>query len=288
MPEFPAAGPILATVRISAGALRIAAERRDTISVDVQPGAGGEAVRAAATDTLVEMVGDQLTVETPQARGFMIRRHAPVNITVRVPTDSRLMLRAASADITCEGRFGDSDINSASGDLMIEHVAGGLHRNAASGDLRFGRVDGHLTITGASGDMRGHSVGGNLTAKTASGDVAIEAVAGDAQVSTASGDVTVGILAAGTTRIHTASGDVRLGVAEGTPVWLDLNTVSGDTRTDLPVTSEAPAGTAAALNLYIRTASGDITVRRAVGPPATPSSTATGTPVATVDQGPQD
>lgn len=283
MSEFPAAGPIHATVRISSGALRITAEQRDTVSVDVQPGTSGEAARTAAAGTLVEMVGDHLTIETPQARGFMIRRHPPVAITVRVPLDSRLMLRSASADLTCEGRFGDSDINSASGDLQIEHVAGHLQRHAASGDMRFVRVDGDLTTNAASGDIRGRTVGGDLSAKTASGDIAVEAVAGAARVGTASGDVTIGNVAAGTTRVHTASGDVHVGVAEGTPVWLDLNTASGDTRTDLPVTGEPPAGTTAVLNLYVRTASGDITVRRAVNPAAEPSPFAT-TPAASGDQ----
>jgi hypothetical protein len=288
MSEFPAAGPILATVRISTGALRIIAEQRDTVHVEVQPGAGGDAARAAAADTLVEMVGNQLTVETPQGRGFVIRRHPPVNITVRVPTGSRLMLRSASADIVCDGRFGDADINSASGDLVVDHIAGDLQRHAASGDMRFNRVDGHLTTDAASGDVRGRSVGGDLTAKTASGDITVEAVAGSARVTTASGDISFGSLAAGTTRIQTASGDVLIGVAEGTPLWLDLSTVSGDTRTDLPVSSEPPSGTTAALSLYVRTVSGDIALRRAVTPPAEPSPRGNGAAMAAVDGDEQD
>jgi len=288
MPEFPAAGPILATVRISTGDLRIVAEQRDTVTVEVRPGAGSDAARSAADETLVEMVGDQLTIETPQARGFVIRRNAPVNIIARVPLDSRLMLRSASADITCDGRFGDSDINSASGDLLIDHIAGDLQRHSASGDMRFTRIDGRLTTDAASGDIRGRSVGGDLSVKTASGDIAIEAVGGDARVGTASGDVTVGNVVAGTTRIHTASGDVRVGVAEGTPLWLDLNTISGDTRTDLPVTSETPAGATATLSLYVRTASGDITVRRAVTPPAERSPRASRAAMASADDDPQD
>lgn len=287
MSEFPAAGPILATVRISTGALRIIAERRDNVTVEVRPGAGGEAARSAAEETIVEMAGDQLTVETPQARGFVIRRSAPVNVTVRLPTDSRLRLRSASADIVCDGRFGDSEITSASGDLMIDHVAGNLARHAASGDLRFNRVDGELTTDGASGDTRGRSVGGDLSAKTASGDITVEAIAGAARVTTASGDISFGSLATGTTRIQSASGDVVLGIAEGTPLWLDLSTVSGDTRSDLPVSSEAPGGTTATLNLYVRTVSGDITLRRATAPPAEPSRPGNGAAMAGADE-PQD
>ncbi len=288
MPDFPASGPIHATVRIAAGALRIAAETRDTVTVEVRPGSNGEASRQAAEDTHVDMAGDQLTVETPQARGFMIRRSAPVNITLRVPLGSRLLLRSASADITCDGSYGDSYINLASGDVEIEQIAGNLQCGTASGDVRFARVDGNLTVTTASGDIRGHSVGGEMSAKTASGDVIVEAVAASVRAGTASGDITIGNMATGTARIHTASGDVKLGVAEGTPIWLDLNTLSGDTRTDLPVSSETPDGTAATLNLYIRTVSGDITVRRSVTAPATPSPVPTAAMAAQDDDDPMD
>lgn len=288
MPEFPASGPISATVRIASGALRIAAEPRDTVTIDVQPGSNSEASRQAAAETLVDMSGDQLTVETPQARGFILRRGGPVNISIRVPRDSRLTLRSASADINCDGRFGDSDINLASGDLTIEQVAGDLRLSTASGDARFARVDGALTAGTASGDIRGHSVGGDMSAKTASGDVTVEAVAGSVGVSTASGDIEVGNVAAGSVRMHTASGDVVVGVAEGTPIWLDLNTLSGDTRTDLPVSGETPAGTTAALTMYIRTVSGDITVRRSATAPATPSPVPSRTARAQDDSEPRD
>src|ERR1044071_1277606 len=114
------------------------------------------------------MSGNALVIETPQARGFIIRRTPPVNIALRVPLDSSIMGRAASADFYCDGRFGSSDINSASGDLRIEYVAGDLSRRAASGDTQFGRIDGSATVNTASGDVRGDSIGGGVAPETAS------------------------------------------------------------------------------------------------------------------------
>jgi len=263
MKEFPAAGPIQASIRIAAGDVRVIAEQRDTVIVDIRPGTRGEAAEQAAANTLVEMSGNALVVETPQARGFIIRRTPPVNISIRVPLDSALTGRSASADFMCDGRFGSCDINSASGDVRIEYVAGDFSRRAASGDVQFGRIDGSASINTASGDVRGDSVGGDFNSKTASGDVNIEAIGGAAGVTTASGGVALGNLAVGDTRIHSASGDVVVGVAEGTALWMDLSSASGDTRSELAVGEVSQAADGPALRVYVRTASGDIKIRRA-------------------------
>jgi hypothetical protein len=270
MREFPAPAPIHATIRIAAGDVRIIAEARDTVTVDVTPGARGEAAQHAADNTRVEMSGSGLVIETPQARGFIIRRTPPVNIAVRVPLDSALLGRAASADFYCDGRFGSSDINSASGDLRIEYIAGDLSRHAASGDTQFGRIDGSATINTASGDVRGDSIGGDFSSKTASGDVNIEAIAGSARCTTASGDVTLGCLASGETRVHSASGDVTVGVAEGTGLWMDLSSASGDTRSEMPVGDGSVLPGGPSLRVHVRTASGDIKVQRSRTAPAAP------------------
>ena len=188
MPEFPVSGPISATVRISSGSLRFVAEQRDSVVVDVRPGNSSDAARQAAAETIVEMTADGLLIETPQARGFIVRRSPSVDVTVRLPADSRIMARTASADVTVDGRLASADINTASGDLRIEHVTGDLRRHSASGDTHFRRVDGALNADGASGDVRGGIVGGDLTSKSASGDVIVEAIGGSVRASSASGD----------------------------------------------------------------------------------------------------
>jgi hypothetical protein len=64
--------------------------------------------------------------------------------------------------------------------------------------------------------------------------------------------------------MKTASGDVSVGVAQGTSVWLDVNTTSGRARNGLDMAANPPADGQAQLTLAIRTASGDIDIRRAV------------------------
>jgi DUF4097 and DUF4098 domain-containing protein YvlB len=270
MPEFPVSGPISATVRISAGSLRFVAEQRDSVVVDVRPGNSSDAARQAAAETIVEMTADGLIIETPQARGFIVRRSPSVDVTVRLPTDSRIMARTASADVTADGRLGSADVNTASGDLRIEHVAGDLRRHSASGDTHFRRVDGTVNADGASGDVRGGVVVGDFTSKSASGDVIIEAVGGSVRATSASGDFQLGNVARGQLNIHSASGDVVIGVAEGAGVWMDVSTISGDTRSELNVSDSAPTGSGATLELSIRTVSGDVVIRRATSAPAQP------------------
>lgn len=268
--EFPCSGPITAVLRVASGDLRIVAEPRTTVDVDVQPASHGEAGRTAAANTRVEMNGDDLLVEVPQARGFVIRRTPPLNIIVRMPLDSSLTVRSASADITCHGRVGATSVHSASGDLRLDHIAGDFDRHAASGDTYVTMIEGNATLVHASGDMKIGSVGGDITAKSASGDIDVEAVGGSARVSTASGDIKLRDLSSGSTKVHAASGDVLIGVAEGTAVWLDLNSASGDTRSELAISDNTPAGTELNLRLQVRTASGDITVRRSAGRPVVP------------------
>ncbi len=274
MPDFPVDGPINATIRIAAGKLRVTAEARESVTVDVRPGERGDAARQAAEDTIVEMTADGLLIETPQARGFIVRRTPSVDITVRMPQGSHIMVRSASADIVCGGRYGSADIKSASGDLEIDDVAGDFHRNSASGDTQFGRVGGEMSSNSASGDLRGGSVGGEFSGKSASGDITVGAVGGPAHVTTASGDIQIGNLARGQTNIHSASGDVSLGVAVGTAVWMDVHTLSGSTRSDLDVSDSSPTGGAASLELSVRTASGGVTIRRATTAPAAPGDAA--------------
>ncbi len=262
MPEFEVTGPISAVIRSLSGTVTVIAEDRPTVEVEVRPTGGGEASHSAATDTRVEMNGDSLLVETPQVRGFVVRRSPSVDIQVRLPLDSRIEISTASADVQCSGRYASATIKTASGDLRIDDVAGDLSRNSASGDTRFGQVGGDLTTHSASGDIRGGDVGGSLSARSASGDVTAESVGGSVKAHTASGNIRIGRASTGSARLNSASGDVEIGIAEGTSVWLDLSTVSGSTTSDLAVSDAAPAGGSAGLTLHVRTLSGDIAVRR--------------------------
>ncbi len=129
-------------------------------------------------------------------------------------------------------------------------------------------VDGRVRIHGASGDVTVTRAGGEVSGGTASGDLTVEEAAGSVRATTASGDLRLGCVRGGTVNLKTASGDVSVGVARGTSVWLDVSTVSGRTRNDLSMNGAAPTDGDPRLSLTVRTASGDVDIRRVAVPAA--------------------
>jgi DUF4097 and DUF4098 domain-containing protein YvlB len=263
MPEFDRSTPVTVALSTHAGTVDIVAEERVSVLAEAEPLDGSESARNAAENTLITLEGDTLVVRAPEAAGWSWRRHGKLRITVRVPLDSSLGVKTASADVRATGRFATARIEVASGDIRIDDVTGNAELRAASGDVTAGRVGGSLRIHSASGDLDVGDVTNDVSADAASGDVTIRSVGGSAKVETASGDIEVGVLRQGEARVVSASGDVSVGVLAGTGVWLDVSTLSGKTRNDLTMTGDAPAeSTGATLQLRIRTASGDIKIRR--------------------------
>ncbi len=271
MSEFPCSGPITAVLRVASGDLRIVAEPRTTVDVDVQPGSHGEAARTAAANTRVEMNGDDLLVEMPQARGFVIRRTPPLEHhragAARQQPHPPVRVRRPDLPRPVRRDVGPQRVSATCGSITSPATSIGT-RPAATRYVTM--VEGNATLVHASGDMESVRWAVTSRAKSASGDIDVEAVGGSARVSTASGDIKLRDRRSGSTRVHAASGDVHIGVAEGTAVWLDLNSACGDTRSELAVSDETPAGTDLNLRLQVRTASGDITVRRSAGRPVVP------------------
>lgn len=266
MREFSYQDRITLMAKLAAGAMSVAAEPRDTATVDVQPYDSSSASQEAAENTLVELRGSALHVEAPD-KGWRLGRTGRVRVEIRLPEDSRLDIRLASAEGRFDGRYGDTAVHTGSGDVSIEHVAGELTIHAASADVRVDRADGQASVDTASGDVLIGYAGGGLSLDTASGDLAVEQAQGWLRARSASGDLRVGRVGSGDVELATVSGDVRVGIPAGTSVWLDLSTVSGSTRSDLdhsagqPDTDRTPD-----INLRVRTASGDIELRRVPSP----------------------
>ncbi|GAA4702616.1 DUF4097 family beta strand repeat-containing protein [Phytohabitans rumicis] len=258
MPEFPSPRPVNVVVKLASGALEITAEERDTTVVDVESFGNGS--DEAAERTKIEFHGDTLTVTAPEG-GWLGRRSAAIQVTIRVPLDSSLRLKAASADTACRGRFAAIDVNSASGDISFEHVTGDARVKIASGDVTAGQVDGELQVGGAAGDVSARHVGGLVDTNLASGNVEVGEAGAGVSAKSASGSVRIGTAQRGTVKVRTTSGAVSVGVRSGTGVWLDVSTLSGHTRNDLDMGTGGGEG-GHDLSLDVRTVSGDIDIRR--------------------------
>ena len=270
MQTFEHTGPVTVAVRAHRGRVDITAADGAAVQVGVVPLDGSAAAAEAARDTYVALDGDTLVVDAPTSSAWQWRRAPRLAVTIRVPTGSSIAATVASADLRAVGRYAAARVKAASGDAWIDEVTGSAQIESASGDLVVGRVGGALRIGSASGAVRVGDVAGDVSAKGASGDITIRGVGGSLSADTASGDIEVGVVRRGQTGIQSASGDVEVGVAAGTRVWLDVSTASGSTVNDLTMGPPTPAGQGggegqAPLRLRIRTASGDIRIRRVLG-----------------------
>jgi DUF4097 and DUF4098 domain-containing protein YvlB len=265
MYEFDRSAPVTIALRAQGGVVQVVAEERDTIQVEVLPLADNENAHEAARATRVVLEDDTLLIQTPGSEYWRWRRSPKLRISVKAPAGSALAGKSSSADIRAAGVYSMIQLDAASADIEVDEVTGDADLGAASGNVSVARVGGALRIKSASGRLRIGDVTGDVNAETASGDIRVGSGGGSVRAVTASGDIEVGSLREGQAKLRTASGDVEVGVAAGTGVWMDLDTASGKSVVDLAMQDRTPppAG-AAALELRVRTASGDILVRRAV------------------------
>jgi DUF4097 and DUF4098 domain-containing protein YvlB len=98
---------------------------------------------------------------------------------------------------------------------------------------------------------------------TASGDVLVREAASSVRANSASGDQIIGSVSEGKVDVKTASGDIKVGIREGSTLWVDARSRSGEVRSELPVSDLPPEGDAPHVELRANSMSGDITVVRA-------------------------
>ncbi len=253
-------------VEIGSGSVNVSAEEVTQTVVDVE-GKDADEVR-------VEQRGDQIVVIGPKNTSFF-GGGRDLRVTVTMPTDSRFATKVGSADVTARGRLGETMVRTGSGDVRVDEISGNALLESGSGDLAIGAVAGELKIKTGSGDVEVDSVDGPTSVATGSGDVVIGKAgdvvqtksgsgdtrigdaAKDVSVSTASGDLVVDTMRRGELRANNVSGDIRVGIPAGTPVWTDINTVTGSVRSRLESTGQ-PAEGQDYVEMRAKTVSGDV------------------------------
>jgi hypothetical protein len=273
--SFDIAGPAQIEVRIAAGEILIDPTLEGSIEVELV--AHDEESQRLVDDARIELHDRHLLVDVPLKRGgfnfaAMFGRSG-VTCRIRCPHESGVSAKTKSADVRCSGTVGGLSVATASGDVEANRVAGGVNVKAASGDTAIREVGGGVNIQTASGDVELGIVRGPANVATASGDLTIEEAYDDVSANTVSGDQEHLAVATGNVSAHSVSGDVSIGVRRGSRVWLDCNTVSGDTSSELELSTDAPEGDGPLVEVRAKTVSGDITIRRAPALEAPPANT---------------
>jgi len=239
--------------RLPSGEARVVAGESDSVTVRLS---GSE---AALSRFIVEKRGDTVYIEPERGRWG---RWSSVELVIEAGDSAQLEARLAAGDLAVTIGVASLIADSASGDIVAGSVKGDVAVKSASGDVRIGEIDGTFEAAAASGDIRAASVGGDLFAKTAAGDVEVDAVGGEVRIKSASGDVHIGSFAGPDLDVKTLSGDVSVGVVGGRRFEVSFQALSGDVRTEFPVTpGRGESGPTGRLN--VKSMSGDISIHPA-------------------------
>jgi DUF4097 and DUF4098 domain-containing protein YvlB len=287
MPAFETPEPILATVEVTAGDLRIAArERADTV-VEVRPSdPSHEPDVRAAEQTRVEMTSDGLLVKGPKQRGLPrslvgapFGKPGSVDVTIDLPAGSRLRVDAGLATLRCTGRLagcqaktgagpidlestGPADLSTGAGDISVGVVSGSAEITTGTGRVRVTEIDGPAVVRNANGETQIGAVTGNLQVRASNGAISINRADGDVTAKTANGTLRVGRVARGMTSLKTSMGEIEVGIAAGTAALVDAQTRFGRVRNSLAAT-DRPEPADETAEVHAQTSYGDIIIRRA-------------------------
>ncbi|MGI5135748.1 DUF4097 family beta strand repeat-containing protein [Streptomyces sp. CA-106110] len=278
MPSFDTPEPISVTAHVGAGSIRFtASDRLDTVA-EVRPlnPKRDKDVRAAE-QTDVAYVSGVLTVRTKERR--LIGPSGAVDVTVDLPTGSRIDMNGSWTQVLGEGRLGEVRVKASGGDVRLDST-GPLQLTVSHGSITVDRVEGMAEIVTSFGSLRVGTVDGPAVLKNSHGTTTVGAAIGDLQVSgahgnidiaraegsvtatTAHGTLRVDEVARGTVQLETAYGAIEVGIREGTAAWLDVSSERGQVRNTLAA-SEAPEETEDTVEVRARTRWGNIDVRRA-------------------------
>ncbi len=216
---------------------------------------------------------NRLTLETRSVD----RRLGPTRYEVTVPAGARVSARTVSGDISVRDTRGELNLHTVSGSIEAADGSGRAEIESVSGRLTLRRLDGILDVSTVSGSIEADEVKGELEARTVSGRVRVDRAAlRSVRLKSVSGTLEVnGTLSAdGRSSIETHSGSVTLRVPPDFAATVDMESWSGELRSDFSVMLQ-PGSTQgrgrrrieAAVNgggarLTIKTFSGDIFLRK--------------------------
>jgi DUF4097 and DUF4098 domain-containing protein YvlB len=280
MPTYSTPTPIDLAVNMQVGRLDIVAGTRDDAVVTVSPtNPAKEADRRGAEETSVAFDGRRLTITGPRPRFVFIGPTESVDVTVELPTSSRVTAEVALGAVRATGTLGATRIKASMGTVELD-VTGDLWLRAGHGGVVVGRADGTAEIIADHGQVKVGSIagdanlkashgsivigeaGGDLEAKLSYGDLEITTASASVAAKTAYGSVTVGEVSSGSIRLETAYGQLKLGVRAGVAAWLDLATKTGQVRNELDG-EHAPEASEQTVSVRARAQGGDIIIRRA-------------------------
>ncbi len=220
---------------------------------------GDTAIGTATGDVRVR--ADDGDINIAQAGGDVDAKTSDGNATIGTVTGGA-RVRSDDGDVQIGQAGGDVDARASDGNLRIDSISGDAVITADDGDVRIGHVGGAVVVKNSDGDTTIGTADGDVRVRADDGDIHIGRAGADLDAKTSDGDIRVGEVVQGSVVLESDDGDLEVGIASGTAAWLDVDTESGRVRSDLEATTP-PGESERTVRVRGRTASGDITVRRA-------------------------
>lgn len=271
-------GAVRLNLEIPAGRIEIETANTDETRVELEALGGNEFIRELVESARIELLrrgdGHEVVVEVKMRHGFWISfgRGPDLRLRVSCPHGAELDVRTKSADLQANGEYSTVDVKTASGDVTIQQARADVRVKTASGDVHVDEARGSLNVNSASGDLHAGTVAGEANIQLVSGDIFIREASDSITANTISGDQRLEAVFRGRMDLRAVSGDINVGVRRGSRVFVDANTVSGSTVSELDL-SDAPAqessGETPLVELFAKTVSGDVRIERAPAPNTT-------------------
>ncbi len=296
MPVFATPQPIIVTIDLAAGDLRLIASDRDDTSVRVQPSNSSRSADVKAAElTRVEYANGRLLIKGPRQH-FRFGRRESIEVTIELPTGSNVNGSVAMGEFHAEGRIGECRFHTAMGDINLDQTGrlnidtdygnitvdcvvgdanistdygnitvdcleGDANISTDSGVVRIREIDGKATIKNSNGNTTIGEVTGELRWNGACGDISIDRTRTSVIARTAYGNMRIGEVVRGSILLETAYGELEVGIRAGTAAWLDVIAKYGSVRNSLQA-HDGPREADKTVEVRARTAYGNITIHR--------------------------
>ena len=278
---FHTPGPLLLDLELPAGMIEVETMDTDDTHVELEALTSDERVREMVEAARIEEVrrgeGHRVIVEVRARHGVWIsfskgpdiRVGTPeLRLRITCPKGADLDVSTKSADLEARGEYGAVDLKTASGDSNVETSRNAQYKSA-SGDVHVDTVDGTLDVKTVAGDVHAGTVTGNANFQAVSGDIYVRDAGASIGGNTVSGDQRYEAVVQGRVELRAVSGDIGVGIRRGSRVFIDANTVSGDTSSEFELSDapgQEPAADAPLVEVFAKTVSGDVRLERAPAP----------------------
>ncbi|WP_306369865.1 DUF4097 family beta strand repeat-containing protein [Nocardiopsis sp. CC223A] len=216
MQQFRTTTPVSVVLDIPAGRVQIIAADRADSTVEVRPAKADRGRDVKAAERTSVTYGDGvLRIRTADTGSRLLGPTGALEVTVQVPSGSRLEGRSGGAELRAVGRLGEVSFEGAYRRTKVDEAAS-LRLAALDGDIEVGRLTGPAQIETGRGDISiAEAASGTVVLRTGMGDISVAAAAGVScalDAGTAHGRIDNGLKNDGTTvldiRATTDMGDI--------------------------------------------------------------------------------